>query len=103
MGQLEGTVVLVTETAVGIGGAIAEPCGREAATLVVSYSKSWTEAEARAQFVTQAGGGAVPLRADAVRDREVRAMAAQTPEHCGRIDLLVNNAGIPVWRPAATS
>jgi len=103
MGQLEGTVALVTETAVGIGRAIAEPYGREGATLVVNYSKSRTEAEATAQLVTQAGGGAVPLRADVARDREVRAMVAQTPEHCGRVDPLVNHAGIPVWRPAATS
>ena len=67
--------------------------GPEGGTPVVNYSKPRTEAEATAQRVTQVGGGAVPLRA----------MVAHTPEDCGRIDLLVNTAEIPVWRPAATS
>ena len=94
MRQLEGKVALVTGAAVGIGRAIAVAYGREGAKVVVNYSKSREEAETTARMVREAGGEALTIQADVGQDRQVRAMVAQTLERFGRIDVLVNNAGI---------
>lgn len=97
MGQLTGKVAVVTGAAVGIGRAIAVAYGREGAEVVVNYSKSRPEAEKTATLVKQAGGEPLVIQADVAQDRQVRAMVAETLERFGRIDVLVNNAGITAF------
>jgi 3-oxoacyl-[acyl-carrier protein] reductase len=94
MGLLQGKVAIVTGAAVGIGRAIAEAYGREGARVAVNYSTSRAEAERTAELVKRAGGEPLLLHADVSRDGEVRAMVARTLEQFGRVDVLVNNAGI---------
>ena len=97
MGQLDGKVAIVTGAAVGIGRVIAMAYGREGAKVVVNYSKSRQEAEETASLVKKAGGEPLVIQADVVQDRQVRAMVAQTLERFGRVDVLVNNAGITAF------
>jgi 3-oxoacyl-[acyl-carrier protein] reductase len=97
MGLLQGKVAIVTGAAVGIGRAIAEACGREGARVVVNYSKSAREAEETAALVTRAGGEPLVVQADVARDAEVRAMVRRTLEQFGRVDVLVNNAGVTAF------
>jgi 3-oxoacyl-[acyl-carrier protein] reductase len=97
MRQLDGNVVLVTGAAVGIGRAIAEACGREGAKVVVNYSKSRQDAQETEHLIKRAGGETLLIQADVANDIEVRTMIAQTLEVFGRIDLLVNNAGITAF------
>ena len=99
MTRLEGKVAIVTGAAVGIGRAIAIACGREGAKVVVNYSKSRQEAERTADLVRQGGGDPLLVQADVARDQQVRAMVAQTLDRFGRVDLLVNNAGITAFVP----
>jgi len=99
MTRLEGKVAIVTGAAVGIGRAIAVACGREGAKVVVNYSKSRQEAERTADLVRQGGGDPLLVQADVARDQQVRAMVAQTLDRFGRVDLLVNNAGITAFVP----
>lgn len=99
MTRLEGRVAIVTGAAVGIGRAIAIACGREGAKVVVNYSKSRQEAERTADLVRQGGGDPLLVQADVARDQQVRAMVAQTLDRFGRVDLLVNNAGITAFVP----
>ncbi len=94
MGVLDGKVTIVTGAGVGIGRAIAEAYGREGARVGVNYSKSRGEAERTAELVKRAGGEPLLLQADVARDAEVRAMVALALERFGRVDVLVNNAGI---------
>lgn len=94
MAQLDGRVTLVTGAAVGIGRAIAVAYGREGAKVVVNYSKSRQEAQKTADLVKQAGGEPLLIQADVGQDGQVRAMVGQILDRLGRIDVLVNNAGI---------
>jgi 3-oxoacyl-[acyl-carrier protein] reductase len=94
MGKLDGKVAIVTGAAVGMGREIAVTYAREGARVVVNYSKSAKDAEETADLVHQAGGEALLVQADVANDGQVRAMVQQTLDHFGRIDVLVNNAGI---------
>jgi 3-oxoacyl-[acyl-carrier protein] reductase len=91
---LEGKVAIVTGAAVGLGRAIAVAFGQEGASVIVNYSRSQGDAEETAELVKAAGGEAITVQADVSRDPEARAMVARTLDRFGRIDLLVNNAGI---------
>jgi 3-oxoacyl-[acyl-carrier protein] reductase len=66
---------------------------REGAAVAVNYSKSEAAAHETARLVEQAGGRALPIRADITRDAEVRAMADSVARELGGLDCLVNNAG----------
>jgi len=92
--KLDGKVAIVTGSAVGIGREIAIALGREGARVVVNYSKSRSDAEQTAEAVGKAGGEPLLVQADVSQDSEVRAMVGQTQATFGRVDVLVNNAGI---------
>lgn len=94
MGKLSDKVAIVTGAAVGIGREIAVTFGGEGARVVVNYSKSQREAEETAERVRQAGGEPLLAQADVSRDDQVRVMVRQTLDRFGRVDVLVNNAGI---------
>ncbi len=94
MPQLSGKVAIVTGAAVGMGREIAVAYAREGARVVVNYSKSRREAEETADLARQAGGEPLPVQADVSQDAQVRAMVQQTLDRFGRLDVLVNNAGV---------
>jgi 3-oxoacyl-[acyl-carrier protein] reductase len=94
VGKLTGKVAIVTGAAVGMGREIAIAYGGEGASVVVNYSKSRAEAEATAERARSAGGETLLVQADVSRDDQVRAMVRQALDRFGRIDVLVNNAGI---------
>jgi 3-oxoacyl-[acyl-carrier protein] reductase len=94
MGQLDGKVAIVTGAAVGIGRAIAVAYGREGAKVVVNYSRSKAEADETARLVKAAGGEPLLVQGDVSVDAQARALVAQTLQRFGRVDVLVNNAGI---------
>lgn len=91
---LQGKVAIVTGAAVGIGRAVAIAFGREGASVTVNYSKSEDEAQATAQAVRAAGGRALAVKADVAADAQVREMVRRTVAEFGRLDVLVNNAGV---------
>ncbi|MHB1161006.1 MAG: SDR family NAD(P)-dependent oxidoreductase [Chloroflexota bacterium] len=99
MTQLQGKVAIVTGAAIGMGRAIAVAYGREGAKVVVNYSKSQREAAETAELVSQGGGEPLLIQANVAQDSQVRDMVAQTMDRFGRIDLLVNNAGVTAFVP----
>ncbi len=98
---LEGKVALVTGASRGIGRSIAGRLAREGAAVVVNYSGSREDAEAVVAAVESSGGRAFAIRADIGRVAEVERLFEESIGHFGKIDVLVNNAGILALAPIA--
>ena len=92
--RLEGKVALVTGSSRGIGRAIVERLARDGATVIVNYSKSSAAAEEAVTSIRAAGGKAIAIQADISSVPDVRRLYAEIDKQFGRLDIVVNNAGI---------
>lgn len=92
--RLEGKIAIVTGAGRGIGKAIALELAAEGATVAVNYSRSAEAAEEVVAEIVAKGGSAVAIKADVSVMAEVEAMVKSVKETFGKVDVLVNNAGI---------
>ncbi len=92
--RLENRVAIVTGGSRGIGRAICLAFAKEGASVVVNYLGSEAEARDTVAQIAELGRKAVAVRADVAESREVAHMVSQAAETFGRIDVLVNNAGV---------
>lgn len=99
--NLKGTVCIVTGSATGTGAACAVQLARKGARVVVNYTKSAAEAKDTAEKCKAAGGEAIVVQADVALDADCRKLAQAALDKWGRIDGLVNNAGITKFAAAA--
>ncbi len=97
-GQLDGTVALVTGASSGIGEATALALAAEGAAVALAARRK-DRLEALAQKVTDGGGTALVHEADVTQEDHVRAVVERTVDELGRIDTLVNNAGLMLLGP----
>jgi 3-oxoacyl-[acyl-carrier protein] reductase len=88
-------VAVITGASRGIGAATASVLANRGLRVVVNYRSSVQEAEQVVAAITEAGGEAVAIRADVTAPGDVAAMADQTEQRWGRVDVLVHNALIP--------
>lgn len=96
--ELKGRVALVTGGATGIGRATVLRLARAgAAGVVINYRASKKEAEGVAEEVRRIGAEALCACANVKSDEQVRRMIDQVGERFGRLDVLVNNAGVTHW------
>ena len=93
MMKLKGEVAIVTGAGRGIGKAIALAFAREGANLTV-VSRTLAEVEQTAREAEVFDVRVLPLRVDVSRVEEVDSMVEETLQRFGKIDVLVNNAGI---------
>jgi 3-oxoacyl-[acyl-carrier protein] reductase len=93
MARLSGKVAIVTGSSSGIGKAIALRYGAEGARVVVTARRLALCEQTVAQIVAQ-GGEAWAIQTDVADERQVERLIAETVTRYGRLDVLVNNAGI---------
>ena len=91
MDRLAGRAAIVTGAGQGIGRAIAVVFAREGARVCIAELKAH-RGERTAREIRDAGGDAFAIAADVGRQADVEAAVAETVRHCGRVDVLVNNA-----------
>lgn len=94
MGSLQGAVVVVTGASRGIGHAIAEELGLSGAKVVVNYVKSKVAADDLVNTLEQSGTESIAIQADVSDPQQATRLIEETIQRFGRIDVLVNNAGI---------
>ncbi len=100
MGQLDQKVALVTGSDSGIGRAIALAFAREGASVVVNYAHAQDKAEEVRQIIEQQySGKTLVLQADVSQYQQAAGLVQQTIEHFGRLDIMVNNAGMETHSP----
>ncbi|MBP2300705.1 SDR family NAD(P)-dependent oxidoreductase [Azospirillum picis] len=91
---LAGKVALVTGGSRGIGAAIVKRLARDGADVAFSYSHAKDQADAVAAFIQGLGRRALAIRADQAVTAEVEGLVRQAHEAFGRLDILVNSAGV---------
>ena len=91
---LQNQVALVTGAGKRMGHVIALTLARAGADLVVHYNESKEGAQACVREIESMGSQAVAVRADVSRPRQVAALFRAVEKRFGRLDLLVNNAGV---------
>jgi 3-oxoacyl-[acyl-carrier protein] reductase len=95
----QGQVAVVTGASKGMGAAIAEHMAAAGAAVVVNYASSKAGAEQVVARIRQADGKAVAVQADVSKPEDVRRLFAETKKTFGKLDTLVNNAGIYEFAP----
>jgi 3-oxoacyl-[acyl-carrier protein] reductase len=93
MSSLTGKVAIVTASSRGIGRSIALRLGRDGAAVAVNYVASPEKAEAVVQEIISNGGKAIATKADVTR------LFDETEKQLGAIDIVVNVAGLSVFKP----
>jgi len=92
--RLKAKVALVTGGSAGIGAAIARRFAAEGATVAINYSSNDAAASALVKALTESGGKAKAFKGDIAKVREIERITAQVIDEFGRIDIVVNNAGV---------
>jgi 3-oxoacyl-[acyl-carrier protein] reductase len=99
MSKLAGKVAVVTGASKGIGASIAEHFGAAGASVVVNYSSSKAGADAVVKKITDKGGKAIAVQGDVSKPEDITRLFAETKKAYGKLDVLVNNAGIYDFKP----
>lgn len=94
MAKLTGKVAVVTGASKGIGAAIAKALGKEGASVVVNYASDKAGAERVAGEIVAHGGKALAVQGDVAKSSDVERIFAEAKQVFGRLDVLVNNAGV---------
>jgi len=99
MSKLQGKVAVVTGASKGIGAGIAKDLAAAGASVVVNFATAKADAERVVDDIKSKGGKAVAVQGDVSKAADIRRLFKQTKEAFGRVDVLVNNAGIYKFSP----
>jgi 3-oxoacyl-[acyl-carrier protein] reductase len=99
MAKLANKVAVVTGASKGIGAGIAKALAAEGAAVVVNYASSREGAEKVVAEIKAKGGKAVVVQGDVAKAADVVKIFAETKKAFGKLDVLVNNAGVYQFAP----
>jgi 3-oxoacyl-[acyl-carrier protein] reductase len=99
MGKLNGKVAVVTGASKGIGASIAEHLAAKGASVVVNYSSSRAGADAVLARIKEKGGKAIAVQGNVARPEDVERIFSETKKTYGKVDILVNSAGVYEFAP----
>ena len=92
--MLKGKIAVITGAGRGIGKAIALQFAQYGSKVVVNYRSSIAQVEELLAIIKNNGGEAIAIQADVSREEDAKRLVDETVKHFGRLDVLVNNAGI---------
>lgn len=99
MSKLANKVAVVTGASKGIGAGIAKSLAAEGAAVVVNYASSKEGADKVVAEIVAKGGKAVAVQGDVAKAADVQRIFAETKKAFGKLDVLVNNAGVYQFAP----
>jgi 3-oxoacyl-[acyl-carrier protein] reductase len=100
MAKLTNKVAVVTGASKGIGASIAKHLAAEGASVVVNYASSKEGADKVVAEIVKAGGKAIAVGGSVAKEADVVNLFAETKNAYGKLDILINNAGVFAFGPA---
>jgi 3-oxoacyl-[acyl-carrier protein] reductase len=97
--KLSNKVAIVTGASKGIGASIAKKFAEEGASVIVNYSSSKDAADRVIQEIQQKGGKAIAIQANMADQKGIERLFSEGKKAFGRLDILINNAGIYEFAP----
>ena len=94
--EFKDKVVLITGSSRGIGRSIAISFAKEGAKVIINYNNSDIDAEIAYDIISSYGNDCMVIKADVANEKDVKKMIEKIIDKYGRIDVLVNNAGIAI-------
>lgn len=98
MSNLKGKVAIVTGSSRGIGSVIAKDLAKAGSSVIVNYAGNEAAAKKVVDEITTAGGAAIAVKADVASSSDVTALFDAAIHQYGQVNILVNNAGISVYK-----
>jgi 3-oxoacyl-[acyl-carrier protein] reductase len=99
MSRLKDKVAVVTGASKGIGASIAKALAAEGASVAVNYSSARAGADKVVAEIQNKGGKAIAVQADVSKAADVQRLFEETKKAFGKLDVLVNNAGVYQFAP----
>lgn len=99
MSKLNNKVAVITGASKGIGAGIAKAYGREGASVVVNYASDKDGAEKVVNEIKAGGGKAIAVQGSVAVPGDVKKIFAEAKAAFGKVDVLVNNAGVFKFHP----